>query len=545
MAIHRIVCAVAVALTLGAGFVRADNSEADLLRQQEQQRQIQAETEQVVRRLNTMLRVMEIYGVSGNQQKQMMAEMSTTLSGLSKNQMAEVVKRLGEAARTADEKASEDSREKAYESHRVIMVKLHEMMGRFEAVKSLDQAADRFEKHARNQLEQHLQTGQLIRDLDAFNKPDLPPTQKLLISKRMRNSGLEAKRQSDAQNDLDREVSLLVKQVLDIKPKLTSEHQERVKRMETILGESRLQENLTTAAQKLRALGYPNHRLEQFRVANELQWKTATSMMEISRALRVPGDTLAALKEAREKIDQAIAKQEDVKEETAKLEPKQEKEKEPKVEPKVDPKADPKDLKFPDLTQLPKADPKTVAAEKKSAIEKAAQDAVAAEKAAELGKKQAQIEFDAQDTANLLKPIAKEAADKVQSAEKAMEKAKEGLLKNEPKKALEPQAKATENLKEARKKLDNLIKEQVATREQTKETEGDKQNLKLPELANKQKELAKQTDQLKNTPLPDNDKKAEKALEKAETAMKQAAKNLDAKQSPEAVAKQDKAIEAL
>ena len=55
-------------------------------------------------------------------------------------------------------------------------------------------------------------------------------------------------------------------------------------------------------------------------------------------------------------------------------------------------------------------------------------------------------------------------------------------------------------LKNAIDKLDNVIKDQIKNRQDTNDTVGDKQNLKLPELANTQKELAKKTDDIKNAP---------------------------------------------
>src|SRR5262249_31518783 len=99
-------------------------------------------------------------------------------------------------------------------------------------------------------------------------------------------------------------------------------------------------------------------------------------------------------------------------------------------------------------------------------------------------------------------------------------------------------------LKNTMDKLDDIIREQTKNRDDTKETVGEKQNLKLPELADTQKEIAKKTGDVKNTPFP-NKEKVENALTKATQAMKEAGKNRDAKQSAEAAAKQDKAIENL
>src|SRR5437588_712981 len=62
------------------------------------------------------------------------------------------------------------------------------------------------------------------------------------------------------------------------------------------------------------------------------------------------------------------------------------------------------DLKFPEFGPLPRPGPF------KLPSEKAIQEAAAAEKTAELGKKQAELQFDTKDTADLVKPHAADAA---------------------------------------------------------------------------------------------------------------------------------------
>ena len=168
-----------------AAFAQTDNAQ-DLLQQQEKQKQIQAETDQVVRRMTTMLRVMQFYGADKEAEADVLGEMKTTLAGLSKDQMAEVIRRLDEAARSPDAKQSEKAIEVAYSSHRKVIETLKDMLARFDAVKGLDQAADRFEKLAKHQLGLHLQTGQLVRDQEDIANPNLSPTKRLMIGKRLR-----------------------------------------------------------------------------------------------------------------------------------------------------------------------------------------------------------------------------------------------------------------------------------------------------------------------------------------------------------------------
>ena len=253
--IHRLsACVIAATLAIViAPFVVA-NDDDELRAQQERQRQVQAETEHVVKRITTMMRVMQFYGLE-SPEKKIMEEMGTTLSGLSKNQMMEVIRQLELASNAKDEKDSEEAYDKAHQNHRQVVRALHEMVARFDAIKTLEQAADRLDKYAKSQLEMHLATGQSIRDLIEMSNPDLSPTVKSIIAKRTKAQGTEMKRQSDVQGDLERDIAILVRQVKELSPKLPAEQQLRIKTLETKVAEFRLYENLNLAAQKLRTLG--------------------------------------------------------------------------------------------------------------------------------------------------------------------------------------------------------------------------------------------------------------------------------------------------
>jgi hypothetical protein len=558
-------CVAACLALVLAPNVFAEN-EDELRAQQEKQRQVQMETDQVVRRITTMLRVMQFYEVKSAEEK-IMKEMSGTLAGLSKNQMEDVIRQLQAAATSKDEKQAE-AIDKALDSHHKVLDALREMNARFDAVKSLEDAAQRFEQHAKEQVGLHLLSGDALRDLIDSASTDLSPTARVLINKRMFKQISEMKRQSDLQSRLFRDVSVRVKQVQQLAPKLNVEQQACVQAMDKLIGAYRLLENLDEAAKKLFPKGGPKMRQPGLETGHDLQWKNANQLQELARVLRQPSDALAILMAARAQIDDAIAKQEGIKEE---IKVNEDKIKEAQAKKEADQPKDPKEkLVIPGLEQLPTIKPEQVkVAEAKALADKAIENAASTDKNVKLAEKQAQIAFATKDTANQLKPLAPEAVKALESAETSMKNAKENLLKNEPAKAADPQAKATDKLKNAKaeidkmiaaaekakvdplaalkntiEKLDNIIKEQTKTRADTKETVGEKQNLKVPELANTQKELAKKTDAVKNTPLP-NPEKVEAALNKATEAMKAAAKNLEAKESPEAVAKQDKAIENL
>ena len=110
-----------------------------------------------------------------------------------------------------------------------------------------------------------------------------------------------------------------------------------------------------------------------------------------------------------------------------------------------------------------------------------------------------------------------------------MKKAEDVLRDRTPEKALRPQDRAIDTLQDARAKvadliakaedkkkdpiaalkdatesIDKLLKEQIATRDQTKNAEDAKLLEKLAQLAPQQKDLAGRTDELKTQPSPAN-----------------------------------------
>src|ERR1022692_1468686 len=191
--IRRLTWAVAIALALAiVPSAFANNNDDELRAQQDKQRAIQAETDHVVNRIATMLRVMKFYGVESTEKK-VMEEMSDSLGKLSKNQMADVIRQLETAIEAKTEKQSEEAYEKAHASHLKVLDALHEMVARFDAVKTLDEAANRFEEHAKNQLKLHLRSAHAISDLRDANKSEL-------VLKRLQKQGTEMADQSALQS---------------------------------------------------------------------------------------------------------------------------------------------------------------------------------------------------------------------------------------------------------------------------------------------------------------------------------------------------------
>src|SRR5882724_2213372 len=122
--------ALVAGLSLGRAEEVTKQAEQELLLQQEKQKQIQAETDYLVRRMATMLRVLEFYQVDKAQEKKLMEEMVGTLHGLSKSQMNEVIRRLDAAAKEKEQGKSEKELSQAYARHREILDALKEMTAR-------------------------------------------------------------------------------------------------------------------------------------------------------------------------------------------------------------------------------------------------------------------------------------------------------------------------------------------------------------------------------------------------------------------------------
>src|SRR5436189_5639341 len=102
-------------------------SDDEIRTQQDKQRAVQAETDHVVKRITTMMRVMQFYNLE-SPEKKVMEEMGATLANLSKNQMVDVIRQLEAAQNAKDEKSCEDAYDKAHESHRQVLRSLHEMV---------------------------------------------------------------------------------------------------------------------------------------------------------------------------------------------------------------------------------------------------------------------------------------------------------------------------------------------------------------------------------------------------------------------------------
>src|SRR4051812_10792090 len=112
---------VLATLSLGIVLVPAPGAEEatqELIQKQEQQRQIQLETERTVRQMQAMIRVMQFYKLDKAGEQKLLDEAATALSGLSQNQMKDVIAQLEAAAKAPDGTDQDKAKAAAYAKHR-------------------------------------------------------------------------------------------------------------------------------------------------------------------------------------------------------------------------------------------------------------------------------------------------------------------------------------------------------------------------------------------------------------------------------------------
>src|SRR4051794_16503722 len=77
-------------------------SPSEIADQKEKQRQIQAETDRLVRQIQTMVRVLEYSKIDKTSERDLLEEMGKTLAGLSRDQMTALLAALESASKSSD-----------------------------------------------------------------------------------------------------------------------------------------------------------------------------------------------------------------------------------------------------------------------------------------------------------------------------------------------------------------------------------------------------------------------------------------------------------
>lgn len=542
--------------------LRSDDGQ--LVNQQERQKEVKADTDYFVRRVATMLRVLEYYKLDEQAERQVLAEVAGTLNKLSTNEMVEVIAKLDSAARAPNRQQSERELEEAYARHRAILTKLQGLMTKFDAAKSLDDAANRLERIASTQLDHHLTTAHLLKQLSDLKEVESSPSRVAQLIARRLGRPLNAfiRQQSDEQEDLAKETTNLLQQINKLKPLLSESEQKKVAELEKAAQNRKLLDAMTEAANKFQSdEGRPDEVSDEWKKANDLQWQTSVDLKNFARLLRSDSGKEAALREANKRLTQALQQQEQLQAEAKAEEEKIKKElgDDPKNEGR-------KPIDFKGLNKLPTFP----FGRSRFDVTKALEDL---EKANEVSKQlsdaQARLEYETRDIRDLLAKHADKAAKLLSPAQTAMREAEAALRKMDLENAKSPQEQARASLEDAKKAVEKALAEattkrmdplkdlkkleqeiakvlekQKDTQKTTKNASNPKEDYQLPILANPQKNLAKETSKLSDD-AAGKEPQAVPELAKAAEAMKTAAAAMQQKQGEKAVEKQDQAIDAL
>ena len=284
-------------LTLLSGFGLTPFSLAadiDPVAQREQQKKVIADVEQTARRIGTTLRVMAYQKLDPGTEQKMLDEVATTLRGLSQDQLKAVLVHIENAIKSPDDATATSEQKEAYQKHRQIVTSIRGLLSKLDILKSLDQAASRIDRMAKDQHGLHLRSIQS----ETF-KPVA----------RTRRTTDDREEQADSQGDVRNDMTALVKQLSSIKPNLTPEQKQRVDAADTFGKGARLIADMELSAQALNGGNFKDSADRQLRTSKELQ--------ALAAALRAPRDKITAMKEARDKIEKTIQAQEALKAETA------------------------------------------------------------------------------------------------------------------------------------------------------------------------------------------------------------------------------------
>src|SRR3954447_7721803 len=96
--------------------------------QPEAQRRVQGETEQIARRLGTMLRFLAYHHLNQGEEQKLLTDAAKTLNGLTRNDMEAMIAHLEASVKAPDEKTATDEAKKAYERHRVVVKDLKSLL---------------------------------------------------------------------------------------------------------------------------------------------------------------------------------------------------------------------------------------------------------------------------------------------------------------------------------------------------------------------------------------------------------------------------------
>jgi len=117
----------------------------------EKQKAVAGQTERTIRRMETLLSVLQYYQLNQSEETKLIQEATEVLGGLRKEDMAAVIHHLENAAKAKVRQSADGETTEAYKRHQFILEKLRELAARQNAVRSLEMAAERMERASREE----------------------------------------------------------------------------------------------------------------------------------------------------------------------------------------------------------------------------------------------------------------------------------------------------------------------------------------------------------------------------------------------------------
>jgi hypothetical protein len=231
-----------------------DSQPVHLAQQQEQQKKVQADTERLVCRLATALRLLEYYHLEKVKEEQLLAELAQTLHGLSRQQMQEVLERLAAAAQAPSALQADKEQEIAYARHQEILAVLEKLLARYRALHHLEQTARALERLAQAQEELGQRTQQLAQGIPKTTPEKKSPSKSVPspTPPRPPTASVPALRQQgQQQGDLARRLQEVLQQAAALRPQLPPAEQARLDQALAQAKERQLVEKMHRLAEQL------------------------------------------------------------------------------------------------------------------------------------------------------------------------------------------------------------------------------------------------------------------------------------------------------
>ncbi len=271
----------------------------DITNIRERQADVKQDTEQLARRVGTMLRVMNHYKLDQAAEAKLLEEAATTLRGLSKGQMTDVLTQLDSAMKSADAESQQKQVDAAYTGHREALNKLKNLLGHYDVIRDLDTAIARLERLARDEVELSFRVADILQD-----SIDATSTDPIRRRRALRGDfpTTRARRESEEQGDYFKDLAAILRQFEALKPQLRADQNQRMNNALNVFVSKDMLGFVREVTNRIRPEGTPDNRHRDWTSAVDGVWNVAGQLQEAAQTLKSPRDKLMVLKESRHKL---------------------------------------------------------------------------------------------------------------------------------------------------------------------------------------------------------------------------------------------------